>query len=48
MARFTSSTFGKISGKHGLAVAAVRKDGGGRVGWKRPPAKTQRREVGNA
>ena len=27
MARFTSSTFGKISGKHGLAVAAVRKDG---------------------
>jgi len=27
MARFTSSTFGKISGKHGTAVAAVRKDG---------------------
>jgi hypothetical protein len=27
MARFTSSTFGKISGKHGSAVAAVRKDG---------------------
>lgn len=27
MARFTSSTFGKISGKHGDAVAAVRKDG---------------------
>jgi hypothetical protein len=27
MARFTSSTFGKISGKHGNAVAAVRKDG---------------------
>jgi len=27
MARFTSSSFGKISGKHGTAVAAVRKDG---------------------
>ena len=27
MARFSSSTFGKISGKHGTAVAAVRKDG---------------------
>jgi len=27
MARFTSSTFGKISGKHGTAIAAVRKDG---------------------
>ena len=27
MARFVSSTFGKISGKHGTAVAAVRKDG---------------------
>jgi len=27
MARFVSSTFGKISGKHGSAVAAVRKDG---------------------
>jgi len=27
MARFTSSTFGKISGKHGSAVAAIRKDG---------------------
>jgi len=27
MARFISSTFGKISGKHGSAVAAVRKDG---------------------
>jgi len=27
MARFTSSTFGKISGKHGTAVASVRKDG---------------------
>jgi hypothetical protein len=27
MARFQSSTFGKISGKHGNAVAAVRKDG---------------------
>ena len=27
MARFTSSTFGKISGKLGNAVAAVRKDG---------------------
>ena len=27
MARFTSSVFGKISGKHGTAVAAVRKDG---------------------
>ena len=27
MARFTSSTFGKISGKHGNAVAALRKDG---------------------
>jgi len=27
MARFTSSTFGKISGKHGSAVAAVRKNG---------------------
>ena len=27
MARFKSSTFGKISGKHGTAVAALRKDG---------------------
>jgi hypothetical protein len=27
MARFESPTFGKISGKHGTAVAAVRKDG---------------------
>lgn len=27
MARFKSSTFGQISGKHGDAVAAVRKDG---------------------
>jgi Family of unknown function (DUF6266) len=27
MARFTSTTFGKISGKYGNAVAAVRKDG---------------------
>jgi hypothetical protein len=27
MARFSSSTFGKISGKHGTTVAAVRKDG---------------------
>jgi hypothetical protein len=27
MARFKSTTFGKISGKHGSAVAAVRKDG---------------------
>ena len=27
MARFKSTTFGKISGKHGTAVAAVRKDG---------------------
>lgn len=27
MARFNSSTFGKISGKHGTAIAAVRKDG---------------------
>jgi len=27
MTRFTSSTFGKISGKHGTAIAAVRKDG---------------------
>jgi hypothetical protein len=27
MARFKSSTFGKISGKHGDAVAAIRKDG---------------------
>ena len=27
MARFVSSTFGKISGKHGTTVAALRKDG---------------------
>lgn len=27
MAQFKSTTFGKISGKHGTAVAAVRKDG---------------------
>jgi hypothetical protein len=27
MARFISTTFGKISGKHGTAVAAIRKDG---------------------
>ena len=27
MARFESSTFGKISGKHGTSVAAIRKDG---------------------
>ncbi len=27
MARYTSTTFGKISGKHGEAVSAVRKDG---------------------
>ena len=27
MARFKSSTFGKISGKYGTAVAAIRKDG---------------------
>ena len=27
MARFVSTTFGKISGKHGNAVAAIRKDG---------------------
>jgi len=27
MARFESSTFGKISGKHGTVVAAIRKDG---------------------
>ena len=27
MAQFKSTTFGKISGKHGNAVAAVRKDG---------------------
>ena len=27
MAKYYSSTFGKISGKHGTAVAVIRKDG---------------------